>query len=69
MTICPACEEPLKDDAIVCTHCGHQLRSIAAIAKDGARPTSNAFKMGCGVLIIAFLLILLWYFSTAYGDA
>jgi hypothetical protein len=69
MTICPVCEEPLKGDAVVCTHCGHQLRSIPSKAVDGARPTPNALKMGCGVLIIALFVILFWYFSTAYGGA
>jgi hypothetical protein len=61
--ICPACEEPLKDDAIVCTHCGHQLAPIPAVAANGYRPTPNALKFGCGIVILAAFALLWWVFS------
>lgn len=66
MKTCPACSEPLKDDAIVCTHCGRQLEPIPAVADSGARPTPDAVKIGCGILILAAMAFLLWYFSSAY---
>ena len=63
MKICPACEEPLKDGAIVCTHCGRQLEPIPAVADSGEVPTQNYIKMGCGILIIALFALILWTFS------
>ena len=66
MKICPSCEEPLKEDAIVCTHCGHQLAPIKAVADSGFTPTPNALKVGCGILILAALALALWVFSTSY---
>lgn len=66
MKICPACEEPLKDDAIVCTHCGHQLAPIPAVAKNGFKPTPDLVKIGFGILIMAALAFVLWFFSTSY---
>ena len=67
MIICPACEEPLKDDAIVCTHCGHQLAPIPAVAENGFRPTPNALKFGCGILILAAFALMWWAFSRSMG--
>lgn len=66
MKTCPICNETLKDDAIVCTHCGHQFRPIPAEAESGARPTPAAAKIGCGIAIIAAMTLLLWYFSASY---
>ncbi len=66
MKICPACEEPLKDDAIACTHCGHQLAPIPAVAENGATPTPNVWKIGCGIFAIAAMALVLWAFSASY---
>lgn len=66
MKICPACEEPLKDSAIVCTHCGHQLEPIPAVADSGAKPTPNYLKVGCGILIIVAIAMVLWAFNGSY---
>lgn len=66
MKTCPACGEKLKDDAIVCTHCGHQMETIPAHSESGAKPTPDSVKIGCGILIIAAIAALLWYFSAAY---
>lgn len=66
MMICPSCEEPLKDDAIVCTHCGHELAPIPAKSRDGATATPDYLKLGCGIVIIALFAILLWFFSEIY---
>ena len=63
MIVCPACEEPLKDDAVVCTHCGRQLAPIPSVARTGLRPTPNALKIGCGVLILAAFAVMWWTFS------
>jgi hypothetical protein len=67
MKICPACEEPLKDDAIACTHCGHQLAPIPATSDHGPAPTPNRLKFGCGVLIIATFVLVFWLFTARYG--
>lgn len=64
MKRCPNCQEALKDDAIVCTHCGHQFRKI--IAGNGPKPMPNALKIGCGLVTIAMMLAILWHFSAAY---
>ena len=69
MKICPECEEPLKDDAIVCTHCGHQLAAIPAAADSGFTPTPNILKIGCGILILAAFALALWVFSSSYGTS
>lgn len=66
MIICPSCEEPLKDDAIVCTHCGKELAPIPATARDGARATPDYQKLGCGILVLAFFAIILWVFTGLY---
>ncbi len=65
MKVCPNCEERLKDDAIVCTHCGHQLAPIPAVADSGEVPTPNAIKLGCGILILILFALILWTFSAS----
>jgi hypothetical protein len=67
MIICPACEEPLKDDAIVYTHCGQQLAASPAVATSGFTPTPSALKFGCGILILAALALMWWAFSRSMG--
>ena len=69
MKICPSCEEPLKYDAIVCTHCGHQLADIPAAPTSGARRTADASKVGCGLVILGTVVLLLWAFSALYQQA
>jgi len=64
--ICPSCDEPLKDDAIVCTHCGHQLADIPATPRGGATRTPDVGKFGCGLVILAAIALLLWGFSALY---
>lgn len=66
MKTCPSCQEPLKDGAIVCTHCGHQLADIPAVAEGGFTPTPNVLKIGCGLLILAAFAFGLWVFSSSY---
>jgi hypothetical protein len=61
---CPHCQEALKDDAIVCTHCGHQFRQIEG--GHGPKPTPNVLKIGCGIAIISMMAAILWYFSALY---
>ena len=66
MTICPACEEPLKDGAIACTHCGHQLAPIPTTPDSGVRPTPNRWKFSCAIVVLAAFALVLWVFSELY---
>lgn len=66
MKICPACEEPLKNKAIVCTHCGYRLEPIPAVADSGQRPTPNSYKVGCGILGILIVLATFLVFNLYY---
>ena len=66
MKRCPRCQEPCLDEAIVCTHCGHQFQPIPAVAEDGSRPTPNVAKFGCAILILLALAATLWALTKAY---
>lgn len=66
MKRCPNCQEMLKEDAIQCTHCGHQFAPIPAVAKSGFRPAPNVQKFGCAILIIAVLALTLWALTSRY---
>lgn len=64
MKQCPNCQEALKDNAVVCTHCGHQFGPIEG--GDGPKPTPNLIKIGCGIVIIAVMAVILWNFTATY---
>ncbi|HET9426986.1 MAG TPA: zinc ribbon domain-containing protein [Allosphingosinicella sp.] len=66
MKSCPNCQEPLKTDAIVCTHCGHQFAPIPATPADGSRPTPDRQKIGCAILILSLVALVLWAFTSRY---
>ena len=69
MKTCPTCQERLNDDAIQCTHCGHQFAPFPAAPRSPFRPTPNARKFGCAILIIAVLALLLWALTSRYFRA
>lgn len=66
MKQCPNCSEWLKEEAILCTHCGHQFEPVPAVAASGFTPTPNSRKVGCAILILAALALMLWGFSGLY---
>ena len=57
--ICPFCAEEIKPEAIICKHCGVNLKTGQARPKERRGLTvEDGVKTGCGMFIVLPLLIL-----------
>jgi hypothetical protein len=53
MKECPFCSEEIKDDAMVCTHCGRVLTTVEMPRPK--RPAGRTAAIGVGFLLLSFL--------------
>jgi hypothetical protein len=62
---CPECGKPIKREAIICIHCGVQVKKLSVEPKEVQRSTSKSK----GVAVLLAIFFGLWAWLYIYGRA